>query len=217
MPRRRHLTEDEAALWRRVARSARRLQPAPDPQADVRPGPVPDPDAAPPAARRRMPVPPPVSPAVLPPVPPAVPPAVSTPPAARITTDLATPVGSELARAPVRMDRNAHARMMRGKLAPEARIDLHGMTLAQAHPALTGFVMHAHARGLRLILVITGKGRTRPDDDQGPMPRRAGALKHEVPQWLRSGPLRPLVLEVREAHHSHGGTGAYYVYLKRRR
>jgi DNA-nicking Smr family endonuclease len=113
------------------------------------------------------------------------------------------------------MDRRKHSRMIRGKLDPEARIDLHGLTLAEAQPALASFILSSRTRGLRLVLVITGKGRTRPADDLGPIPRRPGALKVEVPRWLRSGPLALSVLEVREAHHRHGGTGAYYVYLRR--
>lgn len=204
VPRRGSLSDDDRALWQRVARSARRLQRASDPAADTRVGPVPDPGAPPPTRRKRTGVDEP-SPVPAPSV---------TPP---LTYDLAESVSEALARAPVKMDRNAHAKMIRGKLAPEARIDLHGMTLAQAHPVLTGFILNAHARGLRLVLVITGKGRTRPGDDIDPMPRRAGALKHEVPHWLRSGALRPIVLELREAHRSHGGTGAYYVYLRKRR
>lgn len=205
MVRRRELSEEESTLWQRVACSTRRLQPAASPGTDTRAGPVPDPDAPPLALRK------PRAPAPLP-IPPAPP-----PPARLARLDLAESVGEALARVPVQMDRKAHMRMMRGKLTPEARIDLHGMTLAQAHPALTGFVMNAHARGLRLVLVITGKGRSGPGEDTGPMPRRAGALKHEVPHWLRSGPLRAMVLEVRESHRSHGGTGAYYVYLRKRR
>ena len=59
------------------------------------------------------------------------------------------------------MDAKAFARMSRGKLSPEARIDLHGMTLAEAHPELIGFILNAQAQGLRLVLVITGKGKRR--------------------------------------------------------
>jgi DNA-nicking Smr family endonuclease len=88
------------------------------------------------------------------------------------------------------------------------------MTLADAHPALLDFVAGAHARGLRLVLVITGKGKAR--DEYGPIPTRTGVLRHQVPQWLSSGPLRPLVLQVAEAHQRHGGSGAFYVYLRRR-
>ncbi len=129
--------------------------------------------------------------------------------------DLARPLGSVLREAPVRMDRKTHQKLTRGKLTPEARIDLHGLTLADAHPALTRFIAASHARGLRLVLVITGKGKVREDD--GPIPVRPGVLRHQVPQWLTSGALRPLVLQVSEAHQRHGGGGAYYVYLTRRR
>jgi DNA-nicking Smr family endonuclease len=129
--------------------------------------------------------------------------------------DLARPMAAVLKDGPVAMDRKAHRRLTWGKLAPEARIDLHGMTLADAHPALLRFVTSAHARGLRLVLVITGKGRG--GDGPGPIPTRPGLLRHQVPQWLASGVLRPLVLQVSEAHRSHGGGGAYYVYLRRRK
>ncbi|MDY6859138.1 MAG: Smr/MutS family protein [Pseudomonadota bacterium] len=105
--------------------------------------------------------------------------------------------------------------MKRGKLSPEARIDLHGMTVAQAHPALTSFILRAHADGKRLVLVITGKGKRAEDD--GPIPVRRGVLKHQVPHWLTSPPLGSAVLQITPAHAKHGGTGAYYVYLKRQR
>jgi DNA-nicking Smr family endonuclease len=120
-----------------------------------------------------------------------------------------------LHRAPVRMDAKAFQRLKRGKLSPEARIDLHGMTLARAHPALVGFILDAQARGHRLVLVITGKG-TREDPFDS-MPRRRGVLKTQVPQWLALPPLNAAVLQVSEAHLRHGGAGAYYVYLKRLR
>ncbi|MFV2034618.1 MAG: Smr/MutS family protein, partial [Halocynthiibacter sp.] len=63
--------------------------------------------------------------------------------------------GQRLARQPLQMDGKAFARLQRGKLKPEARIDLHGMTLAEAHPALIGFVLGAHSAHRRLVLVIT--------------------------------------------------------------
>ena len=63
--------------------------------------------------------------------------------------------------------------------------------------------------------MITGKGKR--GDDSGPIPRPRGVLKHQVPDWLSRPPLAQAVLQVAEAHISHGGTGAYYVYLKRSR
>jgi DNA-nicking Smr family endonuclease len=124
-----------------------------------------------------------------------------------------TPAES-LAASSLQMDAKTHGKMTRGKLAPEARIDLHGLTLAEAHPELIRFILNAQSAGLRLVLVITGKGKLR--DDTGPIPQRMGALRHQVPQWLRMAPLGPAVLQVTEAHLRHGGSGAYYVYLRRR-
>lgn len=113
------------------------------------------------------------------------------------------------------MDAKAFGKMTKGKLSPEARIDLHGMTLAEAHPELIRFILNAHSDGLRLVLVITGKGK--PGADHGPIPQRAGVLRHQVPHWLRQVPLAPLILQINQAHLRHGGSGAYYVYLKRQR
>lgn len=116
-----------------------------------------------------------------------------------------------LSNAPLRMDHKTHKRMSQGKLRPEARLDLHGMTLAAAHPELMRFILSCQANGLRLVLVITGKGR----GDHGPLPTRPGALRHQVPIWLHQPPLAGAVQQVTAAHYRHGGEGAYYVYLRR--
>jgi len=117
--------------------------------------------------------------------------------------------------AALQMDQKAFTRLRRGKIAPESRIDLHGMTLQQAHPELIGFILRTHAAGHRLVLVITGKGK--PGRDVDIIPRRTGVLKHKVPQWLRLPPVSSCVLEIAEAHLKHGGGGAFYVYLRRKR
>lgn len=115
----------------------------------------------------------------------------------------------------IQMDAKAFAKLSKGKLAPEARIDLHGMTVSEAHPELIRFILNAHSDGLRLVLVITGKGK--PGPDFGPIPQRYGVLKHQVPNWLRMPPLGAMILQVSDAHLKHGGAGALYVYLRRTR
>ncbi|GFE49366.1 DNA mismatch repair protein MutS [Roseobacter cerasinus] len=129
--------------------------------------------------------------------------------------DLMPSLPDRLQAAPVQMDRKAFAKMTRGKLKPEGRIDLHGMTLDRAHGVLATFILSAHKSGKRLVLVITGKGKNR--DEGGPIPVRHGVLRHQVPQWLAAPPLSSVVMQVSQAHVSHGGGGAYYVYLRRRR
>lgn len=129
--------------------------------------------------------------------------------------DLMPSLPDQLKAAPVQMDRKAFGKMTRGKLTPEGRIDLHGMTLDRAHGVLATFILSAHKSGKRLVLVITGKGKNR--DEGGPIPVRHGVLRHQVPQWLAAPPLSSVVMQVAQAHISHGGGGAYYVYLRRKR
>ncbi len=117
--------------------------------------------------------------------------------------------------APVQMDTKAFGRMKRGKLKPEGKLDLHGMRIDTAHPALVRFVLTAQAQGKRLVLVITGKGKDR--DEPGPIPTPRGVLRNQVPHWLSIPPLAQAVMQVTPAHISHGGDGAYYVYLRRTR
>ena len=117
--------------------------------------------------------------------------------------------------APLRMDHKTYGKLARGKLKPEGRIDLHGMTVAEAHPALIGFILQSHAAGRRLVLVITGKGAG--PGATGPIPYQRGILRRQVPTWLQQAPIGPLILETRAAARNHGGDGALYVYLRRGR
>lgn len=131
------------------------------------------------------------------------------------SANVAPAISETVASAPVQMDKKSFGQLKRGKLRPEAKIDLHGMTLDRAHPALTRFILNAHAQGKRLVLVVTGKGKDR--DDGGPIPVRYGVLRNQVPHWLAAPPLSLSVLQVVQAHARHGGGGAYYVYLRRLR
>ncbi|MGN7867282.1 putative DNA endonuclease SmrA [Paracoccus haematequi] len=195
MARRRGLTPEDRELWSRVARSAVPLhpeRPRPAAESDIRPAPKP-------------PAPPPRAPLADF----SIGQAAQSRPAASLT-QVHSPA-QRLSQQPLRMDHKVHRRMAQGKIAPEARLDLHGLTLAAAHPQLIGFILSSHAQGRRLVLVITGKGR----GDHGPLPTRPGALRHQVPHWLHMPPLAPVVQQVTAAHYRHGGEGAYYVYLRR--
>lgn len=198
MPRRRSLHPEEEELWQMVARSARPMH---------KTGPIFLRSAAPGIEPRAKPA---VS-DLRPPVP-----TFRIGEKARVPRahDLSPSLSENLQAAPLQMDAKAFGRMTRGKLAPEERIDLHGLTLSEAHPELIRFILNAQGNAMRLVLVITGKGKR--GTDHGPIPQRMGALRHQVPQWLRLPPLGQAVLQVAEAHLKHGGSGAYYVYLRRR-
>jgi DNA-nicking Smr family endonuclease len=114
-----------------------------------------------------------------------------------------------------RMDRRRYEKLRRGRLDPDARLDLHGMTVERAHAALDRFIASAHVNGKRLVLVVTGKGRTPVGPWTGETGR--GVLRNDVPRWLALRPLSAKVLQVAPAHPRHGGDGALYVYLRRKR
>lgn len=114
------------------------------------------------------------------------------------------------------LDRNTAKALRKGERRPEARVDLHGMTLDRAHAALTRFILSEQAQGTRCVLVITGKGGDYRGRATG-FADGAGALKRDVPRWLREPVLAGAVVGIYQAHRRHGGEGALYVYLRRAR
>jgi DNA-nicking Smr family endonuclease len=98
-------------------------------------------------------------------------------------------------------DRHDAQRLRRGQLAIEARLDLHGLTEAEAHHAVDRFVELCWSAGRRVVLVITGKG---------------GVLRALLPRWLAASRHHGRVLALSAAAPRHGGEGAYYLRLRRR-
>ena len=107
------------------------------------------------------------------------------------------------------LDQKSRRRLSRGREDVDGRLDLHGFDQAAAFHALIGFLRAAQADGKRLVLVITGKGRSDNGD--------SGVLRSAVPKWLAGSEFQGLVAGVEEAGRRHGGGGALYVRLRRRR
>jgi len=119
-----------------------------------------------------------------------------------------------------RLDGATLGRLREGKVEPEARLDLHGLTQVQAHARLVTFLHRAREHGLRCVLIITGKGSSLPRRDQYPewmLDASRGVLRTLVPRWLGEGELKNHVSGHAEAHVRHGGGGAIYVYLRQNR
>ena len=106
------------------------------------------------------------------------------------------------------IDRANAERLKRGLRPIEARLDLHGRTQAEAHRELTDFVEASYQSDRRCVLVITGRGLG---------PNGSGVLKNAVPRWLSEAGLRRRILAVAAAQPRHGGAGALYLLLRRRR
>jgi DNA-nicking Smr family endonuclease len=179
--RKRSLSEEERALWESVAKQTKPLRKK---HRAAKPPVVDSPATEAPPAK-----PPPSTTSLRapkPPLPPAAPPLA--------------PLG-----------RRERSQLSRGRKEIDARLDLHGMTQARAHRALSGFLQRAHREGLTFVLVITGKGRAMGAETE------RGVLRRQVPQWLSLPEFRSLVVGFEEAHIGHGGEGALYVRIRRLR
>lgn len=184
--RRRVLDPDEQALWSKAMADVRPMRAAP------RPSPRPAPGSAS-ALREKGSLAKPL-------------PLQSPSPAPRERAGVrASPAAPPPDRS-LTIDKSTLAKLKRGDIVIDARIDLHGMTQAHAHEALDHFVDRGAARGARLLLVITGKGMGGD-----------GVLRQMLPRWLRAGPHAARILRIEPAHVRHGGGGAWYVYLRKRR
>ncbi|WP_119460525.1 Smr/MutS family protein [Rhodospirillaceae bacterium SYSU D60014] len=188
MSKKRRASEAELDLWRAAMRDAKPLpgRDASEPSAP----------ALPPAERH---APPPATPPRS--VPAAPSPAPPSPAARRRSSELGHGRSEGL-------DRRQAERLSRGRLPIEARLDLHGMTQAEAHARLNAFIARAVAANKRCVLVITGKGLYREG---------LGVLREAVPRWLNESPNREHLLAFDYAQQRDGGLGALYVLLKRKR
>ena len=141
---------------------------------------------------------------------------VEEPPAAPMTMGEAlnrietTPVPAQPARPRQTVahsfDAPTHDKLAKGRLPIEGRVDLHGLTQAEAYSLLLSFLHRAHAGGVRYVLVITGKGSSSGGE---------GILRRAVPGWLATAPFRALVSSHDHAARNQGGAGALYVRLRR--
>jgi DNA-nicking Smr family endonuclease len=105
-------------------------------------------------------------------------------------------------------DRRTVQKLRRGQMNIEACLDLHGLSRREARDALESFIIKSQNRGLRCVLVITGKGG---------LGENAGVLRQNVPLWLEEAPLSSLVLSYAGARPKDGGAGALYILIRRKR
>lgn len=98
----------------------------------------------------------------------------------------------------------AERNLKKGDVTIDAKLDLHGLFLEDAHQRALTFIKNAYAAGHRTVLIITGKGA-----------HETGAIKNEFPHWLQDPALKQIILRSKSAHGKHGGDGAYYIFLKK--
>ncbi len=196
-----HLNDEDRIVWQQVSDTAEPLKKRPDPPR--RPKPPKNTGRAEklsPAPSKKIPAPPPSAPSYIP---------------RRQTTPGTAPT--------LGVDKAMKRKLGRGRVEIDARLDLHGKTQAAAHQVLRSFLLNAQARHHRTVLIITGKGdqalarHTLHSFEVIHTPERTGVLMRCVPQWLSEPELRDLVIGYQPAHPRHGGGGALYVRLRRKK
>lgn len=115
------------------------------------------------------------------------------------------------------IDRKTLKKVKNGQINPEAFLDLHGMNVETAYQKVKEFLSECSERNKRLILIITGKGKRKEQEESFWMEYSIGVLKKTVPNWLREKDNNSLILGYTTAHKKHGGEGALYIYLRRNR
>ena len=193
----RKLSPEEAALWARVAKTVSPLvdkaQPMPTLDVDL-------------PSRGKVDLPSRGKTAAAPPV--LARPVRPSRAAAPQSIGGAHPVGAH------GLDTGWDRKLARGLVEPDFTLDLHGCTLDAAHGRLLHGLSQARAMGARLVLLVTGKPR--PVDPADRMARR-GAIRAKVIDWIAASDNALDIAAIRGAHRRHGGQGALYVILKRRR
>ncbi|MCT4574786.1 MAG: Smr/MutS family protein [Alphaproteobacteria bacterium] len=106
------------------------------------------------------------------------------------------------------IDKNTNKKFTSGKMPIEARLDMHGMTQEQALKELISFISRSYSTGKRCVVVITGKGT---------FGKSKAVLKKSFPKWINYPDIRPKILSFSPAIKKDGGSGAFYVFLKRKR
>jgi DNA-nicking Smr family endonuclease len=193
--RRRSLTEDEKKLWRIAMKDARPLDP--EKVASLSDTPSAEPPSAA-SSEKSAPLPPKPLPVPVRPRPAGPPPLTG-------------------------LDRRLSQRLARGQMEVEATLDLHGHSQERAYTVLLDFLVRSRSRGLRCVLIITGKGaspyarHTLHGVSFYEVPERQGVLRGAVPRWLNEEAFRLHASGFQPAHPKHGGGGAFYVWLRKKR
>lgn len=193
MARKRKLTPDESRLWQRLTQSVRPMPPVRMPEIDDRPA---APSASDDSDARRD---------------------EAAPRSAVQRRVVTTKPSGQTHRQPVTQagDPRQSRHVSRGRRPIDATLDLHGLSQEQAFVALSRFLEQARAIGHATVLVITGKGAPDADAKPGYQVSR-GILRRRFLDWA-DGPFREHISSISQSHQRHGGSGAFYVFLKKRR
>ena len=95
-------------------------------------------------------------------------------------------------------------------------IDLHGYTLEQANRAIEEFINRAYSDNISTLVVVTGKGLHSDNEKDPYVSKDLGILKHSVPEFIKNNKeIMKKIIDIKEADIKDGGSGAFYINLKK--
>ena len=97
-------------------------------------------------------------------------------------------------------------------------IDLHGFSLDEANKKIKNFIVECFDSHVSKIIVITGKGLHSNNESNPYISKELGILKHSVPEFIKNDhELTNLIVEIKEANIEDGGSGSFYIYLRKKK
>ena len=97
-------------------------------------------------------------------------------------------------------------------------IDLHGYTLEEANKSIKDFINKSYEDNINKLIVVTGKGLHSNNEKDPYVSKDLSILKHSVPEFIKKNvDLMKKISEIKNAEIEDGGSGAFYIYLKRKK
>ena len=95
--------------------------------------------------------------------------------------------------------------------------DLHGYSLDEANNKIYNLIKDSYEKGVKKLIIVTGKGLHSQNEKDPYISKNLGILKYSVHEFIKnSDELMSLISQIKEAENKDGGSGAFYVYLKKK-
>ena len=104
----------------------------------------------------------------------------------------------------------------KNKIEKKRTIDLHGFTLDEANKTIESFINKSFKDEVSKLIVVTGKGLHSKNESNPFVSKKLSILKYSIPEFIKSNDvLMKKIIEIKDADIKDGGSGAFYIYLKK--
>ena len=102
------------------------------------------------------------------------------------------------------------------KIHKKKTLDLHGYSLSEANKKINDIIYDSYSKGINKLIIITGKGLHSQNEKDPYVSRDLSILKYSVPEYIKNNKeLMTMISQIQDANIEDGGSGAFYVFLKK--